>query len=312
MQKCVCPRVIDGICGGLNSNHIKGIALDVHPTNGNYQQMWAFAKANPSYGMGFPLAPGDKPHMQPTNKSDPNCVAGDISANYPQVTGAPLSLGNALRSYLAPPAPPPAPISPAPQTIGQPTTQAVQSAFQPTPAPTPVSTTLAGETGGTSPSGTSSLSGDSEGGAVDAYKESVSSQLSDLSSEKKAGTSTLDLLASLAYGTSTSATATDVAHAIDLTIDTSVASGLRPMVQDAPFAGLIPDVIYQYFVPQGGVPSTFVSPDLSGDVSPYYTPSAPQSQFSYDLERLRAFLVTLLGYLQPFGPRGEESVHGVE
>lgn len=86
-QKCVCPVYRPGTCGPVGtydpvtktvvggSNHQRGIAIDMHPSNGNYQQMKEFADANPSFGVGFPLYPKDKPHMQPTNKSSPQCAA---------------------------------------------------------------------------------------------------------------------------------------------------------------------------------------------------------------------------------------------
>jgi len=112
--------------------------------------MWAFAKANPQFGVGFPIAPGDKPHMQPTNKSNPSCtgVAGtpvnDAGSAAPSTPTSALS--NAIRDALGmnqpppqpPPLPPPLPQSQQPQ-LPPPPTSPDQSAL---PAQQSLSTQL--------------------------------------------------------------------------------------------------------------------------------------------------------------------------
>lgn len=85
-QKCVCPSAVPGKCGSVGSynpktgqveggsNHQRGIAVDVNPSDGDYSKLHAFARANPSLGVSFPLGMTDRVHMQPTSKSDPKCV----------------------------------------------------------------------------------------------------------------------------------------------------------------------------------------------------------------------------------------------
>lgn len=49
--------------GAGGSNHRFGLAIDVYPASGNFQQMWGFARANPHLGVCFPYGQSDKPHM---------------------------------------------------------------------------------------------------------------------------------------------------------------------------------------------------------------------------------------------------------
>ncbi len=55
--------------GAEQSNHTIGIAMDVHPANGDYETMWEFASNNPQFGVCFPFQDGringysDRPHM---------------------------------------------------------------------------------------------------------------------------------------------------------------------------------------------------------------------------------------------------------
>ena len=49
--------------GAVQSNHQDGIAMDVRPENGNFEQLWNFASQNPQFGVCFPYRGGDRPHM---------------------------------------------------------------------------------------------------------------------------------------------------------------------------------------------------------------------------------------------------------
>lgn len=66
-QQCVCPRAVPGLCGAVGaSNHQRGVAMDIHPTDGNYRRMADFARTNPQFGVCFPLAykaTPDRPHI---------------------------------------------------------------------------------------------------------------------------------------------------------------------------------------------------------------------------------------------------------
>jgi len=66
-QKCVCPQAVNGLCASPGkSNHQRGVAMDVHPLDGSYRRIADFAKANPQFGVCFPLAykaTPDRPHL---------------------------------------------------------------------------------------------------------------------------------------------------------------------------------------------------------------------------------------------------------
>src|SRR3989344_3040642 len=49
--------------GASGSNHMLGLAIDVYPADGNFPQIWNFARANPQFGVCFPYLAGDRPHM---------------------------------------------------------------------------------------------------------------------------------------------------------------------------------------------------------------------------------------------------------
>ena len=49
--------------GARGSNHQRGIAMDLYPNNGNFQQLWNFASQNPQFGVCFPYKGSDRPHM---------------------------------------------------------------------------------------------------------------------------------------------------------------------------------------------------------------------------------------------------------
>lgn len=55
--------------GGANgSNHMRGLAMDVYPSDGNFKQIWDFAIQNPQFGVCFPHEGQggtllDRPHM---------------------------------------------------------------------------------------------------------------------------------------------------------------------------------------------------------------------------------------------------------
>jgi len=92
-QKCVCPTAVAGRCGAPGvynastrtvvggSNHQRGIALDINTAS--YTKLHAFARANPSFGVTFPLPTKDAVHMQPVSKTDPKCVTQNHQINIP-------------------------------------------------------------------------------------------------------------------------------------------------------------------------------------------------------------------------------------
>jgi hypothetical protein len=86
--------------GGVpNSNHSKGVALDMTPKNGDYAKMVQFAKDNPSFGVCFPL-PSEQWHMTLAgldSKESQACASVGIKAmcaeanfaNLPLIAGTP-------------------------------------------------------------------------------------------------------------------------------------------------------------------------------------------------------------------------------
>lgn len=59
-----CDRSENARAGGAaGSNHQVGLALDLSPSDGNYQRLWEFAKKNPQFGVCFPHQSADPPHM---------------------------------------------------------------------------------------------------------------------------------------------------------------------------------------------------------------------------------------------------------
>lgn len=71
-QICVCKGT-RGLCAAPGkSKHQKGIAIDVHPANGNYAAFHAAAKA--FGGLHFPLGMRDQPHLEPNGAV---CASGD-------------------------------------------------------------------------------------------------------------------------------------------------------------------------------------------------------------------------------------------
>ena len=130
--------------GAPNSNHTRGVAMDVNPGDGNYPQLWEFAKQNPRFGVCFPHRDGttrtnypDRPHMvlagiggneggacsdqgvtQPCNglRFTPGPLPSVTTpTNMTPMTGqnSPTNvLSNALRTMLTPPPPPIVPSQP--------------------------------------------------------------------------------------------------------------------------------------------------------------------------------------------------------
>lgn len=147
-QKCVCPIAVSGKCGAVgSSNHQRGFALDVHPANGDYMTMQAFARANPKFGVCFPLGTRDRPHLIQSGiggSESNNCKAQGIEqkcdGSPPLVITTPPPSGSAppsnalaqsLRNWLAP-QPPQQPQQAVTATPSQPASasQNALSAFQ--------------------------------------------------------------------------------------------------------------------------------------------------------------------------------------
>ncbi len=86
-QQCVCNAAA-GMCGGQGtfnaatgqveggSNHLRGMALDITPLNGDFVKLHAFAASFPSFGVSFPLGMGDRQHMEPTLADGPCAKPG--------------------------------------------------------------------------------------------------------------------------------------------------------------------------------------------------------------------------------------------
>lgn len=117
-QQCVCS-VAAGMCGGQGtynaatgqveggSNHLRGVALDITPLNGDFVKLHAFAAANPGFGVSFPLGMADKQHMEPTVPDGPCAKPGaaNLTAIPPSSTVAAPPTPNLARPVTFAPSP---------------------------------------------------------------------------------------------------------------------------------------------------------------------------------------------------------------
>jgi hypothetical protein len=175
-QQNVCPVAVAGKCGGSNSNHTKGLAIDVRPTNENFEQMWSFAKQNPQFGVCFPFEGGDRVHMilqgipgsqeaqhcvqrgygnTPCSGSgfDPSTIQEASSGNQGQAQTPSSGITDALRQYLNggnQQQPQQSPGGSVPKTTAVPAGNAIPSSSQPYQATQPGYTAVPASTGGSS------------------------------------------------------------------------------------------------------------------------------------------------------------------
>lgn len=100
-QQCVC-NVAAGLCGGVGtvkadgsveggSNHVRGVALDITPLNGDFVKLHAFASANPALGVHFPFGMADRQHLEPVSMTGPCATPGQQSLSVLDELGAPPS-----------------------------------------------------------------------------------------------------------------------------------------------------------------------------------------------------------------------------
>ncbi|MBP9669266.1 MAG: hypothetical protein KBE09_03180 [Candidatus Pacebacteria bacterium] len=95
-QQCVCG-VATGMCGGQGtynpatgqveggSSHLRGLALDITPLNGDFVKLHAFAASFPTFGVSFPLGMADKQHLEPTLANGP-CAKPSVATPTAGVT----------------------------------------------------------------------------------------------------------------------------------------------------------------------------------------------------------------------------------
>ncbi len=87
--------------GAPNSNHTKGLAIDMSPASGDFPTMWKFASQNPGFGVCFPYLGSDRPHMSLAGSGTgeaSKCAAQGVTA---QCTGAPTFTPTAASSGAA-------------------------------------------------------------------------------------------------------------------------------------------------------------------------------------------------------------------
>jgi hypothetical protein len=278
-QKCVCPVAIPGKCGSVgSSNHQRALALDVHPANGNYMQMQAFARANPAFGVCFPLGERDRPHMILAGiggGESNNCAAQGITK---PCAGAPtLVVPAPLTSEQAPPT---AAFSDSiRQALGMPTQQNGVTASPSLPAQALSSSQTPLQAFDDTNTNSPSLIGTSLGNT--SHATSAADELEDLAFGHSAATST---------GTATSVPLI-VSGANAATLSTSQNTNAGPAVTTQ------------------GVSSpsqtTFISGDLSWQ-NEGTSESRPLSGTAAILATIKATLQRILQYLVPFGTRSTD------
>lgn len=270
-QQNMCGAGRSGCAPAGKSCHQYGLAIDVSAAC----IPWLRQNA-PQFGLTFPYY-GD--HIQCAEHRVASCSPstqpcnGSLAITPNNVTSmAPLGLGDAFRRAIQPQQTQ-APIQ---QALPQAQQQGLQSAFSGT------------ATGGTTGTVGTTQTDTSVGSAFTQNKPSQTS-----------GTSTQDLLRSLAYSTSTETATTTSVRFVPIAIDTRDIGRLRP---DEGAQQRLPQDGGIAYAPTTGAPNTFTSPDLNPGL---YSPAAPQTQSSLQatLASIKARLLALLGALQPFGGR---------
>src|SRR3989344_2948155 len=292
--------------GGVpGSNHTRGVAIDVHPANKNYDSMMNFARANPQLGVCFPRPTyrgrPDLPHMILAGiggGESARCAAQGVTK---QCSGTPplnivtpsysgpapsASVTNALRNLFAPPQQPAPqvqnPIQPPPQHPPQvqhlPAPLHQQHATAPPSQQTPDLTATRATTHPPTPA-----QGQPEKkqatSAVQILSEWILMSAEPIVVEIGTGTS-LELFLS----------GEDI---VELRDDYATDETL---VRRDPTALVLP------------IEQTFTSPDLANLPEERRTELAGYQAF---LERVKEALLTMLAYLKPFGrPQYYDDFHG--
>ncbi len=295
--------------GAPGSNHTRGLAIDVGPTNGDYKRMWDFAKANPQFGVCFPHEGFDRPHMilggiggteggkcmargisKPCSgvNFDPNEVKPAYSSNTPTAALAERLRQAALMSQLQQPPPPPPP-----QQTQQPSTSGQQPSSSQSPAttdpgytsttqqpssPTPVSTLLSPAPVATNPNTTVN--------------------------DQPPLIPTLELLKAIAFPLSATSTEVGTSSSVSLTVSTlreiaGLTTSTPPQAASSTITASGTIVTIQ---PRNAQP-TFTSPELNTPGSQY----SPQqlSTFQNALSQIKEVLMRMLVLLQPFRGFGD-------
>ncbi len=318
----------DNACrGGVDgSNHTRGVAIDVNPQDGNYEQLWDFSKANPQFGICFPHQDGgagttgysDRPHM---------ILAGiggrEAAACARQGIAKPCSAGNFDPSTIRE-----ASVAPQAQTPTSGLTDALRSYMSPQQTPTPAQTSLPASSQPYSYAQPSTIASPANGGSTGvasvpantgastnagAYTTAVPATIASAPSPvsgqlgggtTQSGTSTYDLLAALAGTTpqsTTTATGTPLAlnsslYQVQQLTQTSVT---QQYDQNGNPIALNPNTVSDV-ASLGQGQQTFTSQDLQYSKPETYTPASNTTLAQRTLESLKQALLKLLDVLRPF------------
>lgn len=258
-QESMCGAGRSGCAPAGKSCHQYGLAIDVSARCIPWLRQNAknFGLTFPYYGNHIQCA---EHRIASCSPQTPPCNGSvQINSDPTQIASlAPLGLGDIFRR-MTQPQQQASPQQPLPQA----NQQALQSAFQPA--------------GSVSSTATAS----NNAGVGTAASQS---------------TSTIDLLSSIAYGTTSDSVAVPSATFVPVSIDTSDVQVLRPEEHPDSYT-LLPGGAQT--APYGQA-DTFTSPDLNPE---FYAPSQLYDTQRSTLDGIRARLLSLLGYLQPFGGR---------
>ena len=306
--------------GAANSNHTRGVAMDVYPANqADFPKLWKFASDNPEFGICFPHQQGganttgysDRPHM---------ILAGiggsEAAACARQGVKSPCS-GTAFNPREVGPVPPSSSLTDSfrkmiggdqPTAPSQPTPQA-----QPAPAAQPSlpqqpGAVQSGQLFGNQGAGLGTAGAAPTGTAVPVIATPPGGTKSpsttpDNAEQASYYSSVTDQLLQLAYDTPL-ATSTAVATSVPLTIDGSDVKTID--TESGTIDSRTSSGTMAYGAPGTVLPSsnTFVSNDLGG--GPYQVVASYRGEptgFVALLVQLRDALAALLNILRPMGIR---------
>lgn len=305
--------------GADNSNHTRGVAMDVNPPNESlYPAMWKFASNNPQFGICFPFQDGktslgyyDRPHMVLAgisgSRESGECARQGVTKACSGLSFVPnrtstspgstitAAITDRFREALGLETQQPyggeAQQQPYAGQIAQPTQPAFSS--QTAPGQSPLQGMAGGQSGGSIPAGGSG--GTSGGASFDDFPQptGVSDLIDDDSEDTAHTTSVVDRLKELAFGTpQTSTNAPSVAIHVT-SVDATNISGSQPTT---PISSGTPSTV----IPTATSEQTFVSGDLSWQSG---TMGAVATGWQATLFSIRDTLVRILSLLQPFQTR---------
>jgi|GEM_PF-1880247 len=339
-QVCVCgptgpqagvcgsagPMGSDGYAISCNGHwHQCGLALDINPGNGNYDQLHQYIQGL-NAGVGFPIASTDKPHMQSTNPSQ--CGAGSTSGGV--ASGSVLRniqqglLGSqGLANLFTPPQPMQCPQgfllmngTCVPQQAMASTQTNPYSYLSPSPAPqtSPTSNVYGTDSSGTinpSSAGTNTntnTNGNTNGITIGSNVAgggsgtSISGIIDSGSGQKPTGStvSAIDLINAIANPTTTALTASSTAAtgtpvALGSSLNNTVALHGTNVSIDGSWQAS------STYALSPTVSQTFVSQDLSQTPTSMQTAPLPTNSTFTILEDLKQKLLYVISYLRPFG-----------